>query len=188
MDSSVAGTDSDDFFLWRHLKEHVYAVPHRTIEDLVARLQEAVTTVDANMLGVFERMPCSALPSALKWTDAASKTYCNYEAPMVSLFDSLRHLTVTCILKTKHHRTYVENIYGFFLTRNHTMVWLCAKNTIMNSCLEKECPLSDWDKEQIFHLLHVLSGSAIHTTVQQSFRNVPLSGKYKNLKLFFWGG
>jgi hypothetical protein len=39
-----------DFFLWGHLKEQVYTVPSRTIEDLVARLQAAVTTVDANML------------------------------------------------------------------------------------------------------------------------------------------
>jgi hypothetical protein len=39
-----------DILLWGHLKEHVSAVPPRTIEDLVARLQAAVTTVDENML------------------------------------------------------------------------------------------------------------------------------------------
>jgi hypothetical protein len=39
-----------DFFLRGHLKEQVYAVRPMTIEDLVARLQAAVTTVDANML------------------------------------------------------------------------------------------------------------------------------------------
>jgi hypothetical protein len=39
-----------DFFLWGHLKEQVYTVPSRTIENLVARLQAAVTMVDANML------------------------------------------------------------------------------------------------------------------------------------------
>jgi hypothetical protein len=38
-----------DFFLWGYVKEQVYAVPARAIEDLVARLQAAVTTVDANM-------------------------------------------------------------------------------------------------------------------------------------------
>jgi hypothetical protein len=38
------------FFLWGHLKEHDYAVPPRTIEDLVERLQAAMTSVDANML------------------------------------------------------------------------------------------------------------------------------------------
>jgi hypothetical protein len=38
-----------DFFLWGHLKEQVYAVLPRNIEDLVARYQAVVTTVDANM-------------------------------------------------------------------------------------------------------------------------------------------
>jgi hypothetical protein len=33
-----------------HLKDHVYAVLRRTIEDLVARIQTAVATVDANIL------------------------------------------------------------------------------------------------------------------------------------------
>jgi hypothetical protein len=32
------------------LRKHVYAVPPRTIEDLVEKLKAAVTTVDANML------------------------------------------------------------------------------------------------------------------------------------------
>jgi hypothetical protein len=41
-------------------------------------------------------MPCGALPSALKWAEATLNSHCNYEAPMIWLFDSLRHLTVTC--------------------------------------------------------------------------------------------
>jgi hypothetical protein len=59
-------------------------------------------------------MPCGALPSTLKWTEAASNTYCNYEAPFVWSSDSLRHLTVTCILKTKCQRTYVILYYMLF--------------------------------------------------------------------------
>jgi hypothetical protein len=39
-----------DVFLWGHLKDQVYAVLPRTIEDLMATLQAAVTTVDSNML------------------------------------------------------------------------------------------------------------------------------------------
>jgi hypothetical protein len=39
-----------DFFLWGRLKEYFYAVRPRTIGDLVARPQAAVTTVDANTL------------------------------------------------------------------------------------------------------------------------------------------
>jgi hypothetical protein len=51
MVSSVAGCNFTVFFsLSGHLKERVYAVCPRTIEDLVARLQAAVTAVDANML------------------------------------------------------------------------------------------------------------------------------------------
>jgi hypothetical protein len=46
----VAWPHSTDFFLWRHLKEHVYAVPSIKTEDLVARLQFAVATANASML------------------------------------------------------------------------------------------------------------------------------------------
>jgi hypothetical protein len=54
-----------DFFLWRHLKEHVYAVPPTSIDDLVARLHTAVTIVDAGML---RRVKENTLPSAWKCT------------------------------------------------------------------------------------------------------------------------
>jgi hypothetical protein len=37
-------------FLQGHLKDYVYAVPPRTTDDLVARIQGAVTKVDAEML------------------------------------------------------------------------------------------------------------------------------------------
>jgi hypothetical protein len=39
-----------EFFLWGHLKQHIYAVPPRTSEDLAERLETALTVVDANML------------------------------------------------------------------------------------------------------------------------------------------
>jgi hypothetical protein len=38
-----------DFFLLGQLKEHVYAVHPRTIEDLVEGLEAVVTTVDVNI-------------------------------------------------------------------------------------------------------------------------------------------
>jgi hypothetical protein len=38
-----------DIILWGHLKECVYSVLPRSMGDLVARLQPAVTMVDANM-------------------------------------------------------------------------------------------------------------------------------------------
>jgi hypothetical protein len=63
MASSVAGSNSYGVFLWRPLREQVYAVRHRTIEDFVARLEAALTR-----WGVFETMRRGALPSAWKWT------------------------------------------------------------------------------------------------------------------------
>jgi len=44
MASPVAG-----IFVWIHLKQHIYADPYRTMEDVVARLQAAVTTGSAFM-------------------------------------------------------------------------------------------------------------------------------------------
>jgi hypothetical protein len=35
--------------MWEHLKEHVYAVSHETVDDLVKGLIAAVTTLIANM-------------------------------------------------------------------------------------------------------------------------------------------
>jgi hypothetical protein len=46
MASSVSGSDSDVCFLWEYLKEHAYAVPPRTMEDLLAWLQAGMATVD----------------------------------------------------------------------------------------------------------------------------------------------
>jgi hypothetical protein len=38
------------FSCWENLKEHVYAVPISTIEDLAAKLQAGLTTVDDKVL------------------------------------------------------------------------------------------------------------------------------------------
>lgn len=61
------------------------ADPASTIKYLVARLQAGTTTVFNSM---FERMPFSTLPSAFKWMDDTSNTYCKYETPMIRSFDS----------------------------------------------------------------------------------------------------
>jgi hypothetical protein len=39
-----------DYFLWGHQKEHVYAVPPKTIEDLMTRIRAFMAAVDANMV------------------------------------------------------------------------------------------------------------------------------------------
>jgi hypothetical protein len=103
-----------DFILWGRLKEHFYVILHRNIQDLVVRPQAAVTAVDDNK---FEGTPCGALSSALKWTEVASNTYCNYQMPISQLFDksTSRRLTITCMLKTKCHRTYVVRYFRMLL-------------------------------------------------------------------------
>jgi hypothetical protein len=40
--SSISKSNVMEFFLWGHLKKHIYAVPPRTTVDLVAILQAAV--------------------------------------------------------------------------------------------------------------------------------------------------
>jgi hypothetical protein len=52
-----------------HLKDHVYMVRPRTVEDRVARLEAALTTVDVNMFKICSRewlaghcrLPCNGL-------------------------------------------------------------------------------------------------------------------------------
>jgi hypothetical protein len=43
MASSVARPKSYGFFLWGHLKKHFDAVPPRTIENLMERLQASIS-------------------------------------------------------------------------------------------------------------------------------------------------
>jgi hypothetical protein len=43
-------------------------------------------TFDANTQAMFRRMSCGELSSALKWTEAASSTYCKYEASVIFLW------------------------------------------------------------------------------------------------------
>jgi hypothetical protein len=84
MVSSVAGSNSDGFVsVGTHDGVPLYTYsPFRAFYDPASRLQEAVTTIDDNMLRNVKRRPCSILPAALKWTEAASNTYCNYDVPI----------------------------------------------------------------------------------------------------------
>jgi hypothetical protein len=119
-----------DSFLWEHLKEHVYA-------------QRSTPTC----YSVSDRMSCGPLPSTLKWTGAASNTYCNYEAPMIWSFDNLRHLTVTCILKTIRHSTYaVQHFRVLFKKKSHygelgrkyfcaLLMYVCVYKTFIKICI-----------------------------------------------------
>jgi hypothetical protein len=52
--SCIAGSDSSEFFfLWEHLREHVYLVWPRTVEDRLARLEADETAVDDDVLRYF---------------------------------------------------------------------------------------------------------------------------------------
>jgi hypothetical protein len=74
---------NSDIILWGHLMENVYAVRFRTTGDLVARLQAAVTTVDASMLRCVRENAVRRTAVCLKWMKPASDTYCKYEVLIV---------------------------------------------------------------------------------------------------------
>lgn len=94
MASSVAGSNCDGFLLLGRLKEQVNALPPRTIEYLVARLQAAVATVDTNMLRRVQVNVVRRTAVCLEAGGGLFNTYCNYEVPMLQTFDSLRRMTV----------------------------------------------------------------------------------------------
>jgi hypothetical protein len=111
------------FFLpWRHLKDDVYALPPRTIEDVVA----AVTTVEANMLRRVRENAVRRTALCLEMDGGRLEHLLTTRRPWFWSFESFRHLTVTCILKTKRHRTYVVRYFRLLFTRNLTMESLCT--------------------------------------------------------------
>lgn len=89
MAPSVTWFKSDGFFPVGHLKERVYAVRPRTTEDPVARLQAAVTTVDANMLRRVRQNAARRAAVCLEMDGAC----CNCETPMVWSFDRVRRVS-----------------------------------------------------------------------------------------------
>jgi hypothetical protein len=98
-----------DFLLRGNLKEHVYAVPPRTIEDLVARIQAAVATADAETSRRVREKSVRRTAICLQ-TDGGRFEHLLY---LRGTRDLIISLTVTCILKTKRLRTY-----------SHVMEWL----------------------------------------------------------------
>jgi hypothetical protein len=102
------------FFLWGNLKEHICGIHSRTIEDLVARLQAAVTVVSENMLShIQENVAIRCIVSALKWMEDALNNCCNYKGPQFDHFDTL-HLLMSQDICYAIFST-------FLLTRNHPM-------------------------------------------------------------------
>jgi hypothetical protein len=109
------------FLLWQR-RENADVVSSRITAGFVARLQcrQVWQRSMPAYYGVFEGVPFGSLPSAWKWTKAAPNTSCNYEATIIRSVDSLCHLTVTCVLKTKRHRAYVlQYVWLFFNKKSH---------------------------------------------------------------------
>jgi hypothetical protein len=71
MASSFAGRNSDGLFPVGHVKVHVYALPPRNIEGLLARLEVGVAKFDVNMLRRVRENDVRPTPSALKWTEVS---------------------------------------------------------------------------------------------------------------------
>lgn len=108
-----------DFFLRGHVKKHIYTVPPGMIKDLVARLQAAVTSQCLHVKACSRE--CCAVHCCLPWNGRRllQTPTVNYKVPMVGYFDSLHHLTMICILKTKQdigHMLY--NISNLFFNKD----------------------------------------------------------------------
>jgi hypothetical protein len=70
--SSIAGSKSDGFFVWEQLKDNVYPVPYRQMTLIVSKKvgSREKWSIQTHH-GEFKRISSVALPSALKWIEAA---------------------------------------------------------------------------------------------------------------------
>lgn len=82
-----------------HLKEHIYTLLAKTIEDFTARIQTAWRKFKSKHQVSRVRMPCGTLTSDLTRRKVVSETQCNYETPNDWLLDSSPHSTKTCYLE-----------------------------------------------------------------------------------------
>jgi hypothetical protein len=80
---SVAGSNSDFLLPYGNMKNHVYALPPRTIEDVVVVLKRAVTTVDANMLRHVGEDAVRRTALCLEMDGGRFEHLFNYEASVV---------------------------------------------------------------------------------------------------------
>jgi hypothetical protein len=134
MASLLSESNSDGCFLWGYMKEHVYAVPSRAMEDL-ARLQASARTVNAKML-------------KRAWENAMWQMHCHLlwngcrllQTPITAtLHPWFDHLIASDIwwwcVSWKLHVTgnMLYNIFDLLFTRNHTMESLWAN--FVSSCI-----------------------------------------------------
>jgi hypothetical protein len=97
--------------MWSRLhssvRDLVYVVPPRTIKILVIGFKAVETRVDENMLKRVRH-------SAVRCTAVCLEMDGGRFEITVWSFDRFYHWTMTCILRTKCHRTYVLNIFDLF--------------------------------------------------------------------------
>jgi len=116
--SSIARCNSD-YLMWGHVKERVYAVPPRTVDDLVTRLPTDDTAVDTSTLRPLEE--CHSTHYLLS---------CNRWKPLQT------PPVITSHLASFDGNMYLENLTSsiccinlatiFFFTINYTVQILCA--------------------------------------------------------------
>jgi hypothetical protein len=144
--SSVTGLQSDGICLSGHLKENVYTSLPMTIENIVARLQSNVTTVDAIVLRhVGDSTACyTAFCLKRLWFDR------------LNLCD-LWWWRVSCKLNVAWN-TWCSYCFGIFLTKN-MMNSLCAN--FISLCNFSLVPLP------IHTCTHSLTHSYIYTDIHK---------------------
>jgi hypothetical protein len=131
----VGGSNSAGLFPVGTLEEATLCNSFQVYRRCMARTLAGMTRVDSSTLRRVRGNVLWTLLSAFKWGEFASNIYCNYKAPMICQFHSLRHLTVTCTLKTKRHRTYVVQYsqLAFFFNISSQYEGLCAN--FPSSCI-----------------------------------------------------
>jgi hypothetical protein len=99
-----------EFFVCGHLKQHILCSLLWLSEISWQDFKELLQQLMLIHLGMFERLHHGMLLSPFWWMESTLSTCCN----MVWSFDGLHHLMVTCILKTKCHRTCVMQYFDCF--------------------------------------------------------------------------
>ena len=90
------------FIIWRHLEVARTPSPQDCRETRGKISGSCDKRSLAMYQGVFESMPCGALPCALEWIEVASKSYCQWEGPMfLGAFAKFRKATISFVMSIR---------------------------------------------------------------------------------------
>jgi hypothetical protein len=114
MASLIAGSSSNGYFLVATPKQARLWSPSQDYGRSRGETSGSCDSCRYQQVKAYFR-ECPAAHCRLAWTGRMLlwTPVVNYEAPIVWSFDSLRHLTVTCILKSKQYRTYAVQYLWF---------------------------------------------------------------------------